>query len=73
MVTQKVRVVNPGLSDEQARTVLGTLGLTGAKAVRKVGLLSGSQFPYPIRNYFEITVRNFQGAKKLELRWQVSC
>ena len=42
MVTQKVRVVNPGLSDEQARTVLGTLGLTGAKAVRKVGLLSGT-------------------------------
>eukprot|EP01036_Dinobryon_divergens_P028535 gene28535-37493_t len=40
VVTQKVRVVNPGLSDEQARTVLGTLGLTGAKAVRKVGLLS---------------------------------
>ena len=41
VVTQKVRVVNPSLSDEQARTVLGTLGLTGAKAVRKVGLLSG--------------------------------
>lgn len=43
VVTRMVRVTDPSLSDERARNVLGTLGLTGEKAVRKVGHLSGGE------------------------------
>ena len=41
VVTTKVRVLDPTISDEKARAALGALGLTGEKAIRKVGFLSG--------------------------------
>lgn len=43
VVTRHVREHYPGLSDERARSVLGALGLTGEKALRKVGDLSGGE------------------------------
>ena len=43
VVTRHVRQQYPGLSDERARSVLGALGLTGEKALRKVGDLSGGE------------------------------
>ena len=43
VVTSLVRVKDPTISDEKARTVLGALGLTGEKSVRLVGHLSGGE------------------------------
>lgn len=41
VVLNNVRPTNPTVSNEQARTVLGSLGLMKEKAVRLVGHLSG--------------------------------
>ena len=41
LVTRMVRPYDPTLTDEKARAVLGALGLTGEKSVRKVGHMSG--------------------------------
>jgi ABC-type multidrug transport system ATPase subunit len=43
VVTRNVRQYDPTLSDEKARSVLGALGLTGEKSLRKVGHLSGGE------------------------------
>ena len=43
VVTRHVREYDPSLSDERARSVLGALGLTGEKSLRKVGNLSGGE------------------------------
>ena len=43
VVTKKVRQFNSAISDEQARSALGALGLRGEKATRKVGHLSGGE------------------------------
>ena len=43
VVTQHVRVRDPTISDEKARTVLGSLGLIKEKGVRLVGMLSGGE------------------------------
>eukprot|EP01038_Epipyxis_sp_PR26KG_P010570 gene10570-14198_t len=43
VVTKMVRQYDASLSDEKARSVLGALGLIGAKAIRKVGHLSGGE------------------------------
>jgi len=42
-VTGLARQRNPGLRDEEARTVMGTLGLSGDKAIRPIGQLSGGE------------------------------
>ena len=43
VVTSAVRLHDPTLSDERARSVLGALGLTGEKSLRLVGHLSGGE------------------------------
>ena len=43
VVTNHVRSRDPSISDEKARTVLGTLGLIREKGVRLVGHLSGGE------------------------------
>ena len=43
VVTQHVRARDPTISDEKARTVLGSLGLIKEKGVRLVGMLSGGE------------------------------
>ena len=43
VVTEKVRLKDPTISDETARKALGALGLTGEKSLRRVGHLSGGE------------------------------
>lgn len=43
LVLDRVREHDSTVSDEQARTVLGSLGLMGPKALRKIGILSGGE------------------------------
>lgn len=43
VVTRMVRAKDPSISDEKARTVLGTIGLSQEKGVRIVGHLSGGE------------------------------
>lgn len=43
VVTRTVRDYDSSLSDEKARSILGALGLTGEKSLRKVGHLSGGE------------------------------
>ena len=43
VVTKKVRQFDATISDQDARSALGALGLRGEKAVRKVGHLSGGE------------------------------
>ncbi|CBJ26283.1 ABC transporter, ATP-binding protein [Ectocarpus siliculosus] len=43
LVLDRVREHDTTVSDEQARTILGSLGLQGPKALRKIGVLSGGE------------------------------
>ncbi|CAN0063074.1 unnamed protein product, partial [Ectocarpus sp. 12 AP-2014] len=43
LVLDRVREHDTAVSDEQARTILGSLGLQGPKALRKIGVLSGGE------------------------------
>ena len=43
VVTSTVRLHDPSLSDQSARSALGALGLTGEKSLRVVGHLSGGE------------------------------
>ncbi|CAN0202767.1 unnamed protein product [Ascophyllum nodosum] len=43
LVLDRVREHDTTVSDQQARTVLGSLGLAGPKALRKIGVLSGGE------------------------------
>ncbi|CAM9630342.1 unnamed protein product, partial [Choristocarpus tenellus] len=43
LVLERVREYDIGVSDEQTRATLGGLGLTGPKALRKIGVLSGGE------------------------------
>ncbi|CAM9838995.1 unnamed protein product, partial [Chrysoparadoxa australica] len=42
-VLETVRVKDISISDQEARSVLGALGLTGPKALRSIGFLSGGE------------------------------
>ncbi|CAM9132684.1 unnamed protein product [Laminaria digitata] len=43
LVLDRVREHDATVSNEQARNILGSLGLTGPKALRKIGVLSGGE------------------------------
>ncbi|CAN0018833.1 unnamed protein product [Pylaiella littoralis] len=43
LVLERVREHDTTVSNEQARTILGSLGLQGPKALRKIGVLSGGE------------------------------
>eukprot|EP00903_Cladosiphon_okamuranus_P014012 g13030.t1 len=43
LVLDRVREHDTTVSNEQARTILGSLGLQGPKALRKIGVLSGGE------------------------------
>ena len=40
---RQVRAHDPGLTEERGRTIMGSLGLVGDKAVRQIGSLSGGE------------------------------
>ena len=42
-VMRQVRAHDPGLTEERGRTIMGSLGLVGDKAVRRIGSLSGGE------------------------------
>ena len=42
-VAAAVRAVDPSVDDERCRTTMGSLGLVGDKALRRIGALSGGE------------------------------
>eukprot|EP01041_Mallomonas_annulata_P002410 gene2410-4679_t len=58
LVTRIVREVDPTLSDERARAVLGALGLRHEKAVRKIGHMSGGEKARVALAYFVLMPHN---------------
>lgn len=42
-VAATVRLHDPSITEERCRTIMGTLGLVGEKAVRPIGMLSGGE------------------------------